>query len=226
MKINRAINHSGPVRKVFLMVPVSLMAFLVIGCGQSGVTDPPAVSASPAPIQAVAAEVPLGVATREAPASRPPRERSSAPSDEAPTKRVRPRSRIRAGGVLDLVFDDLEFEIEPDDDFERGMLTEEIEELHDKSVIIRGFILDSSIFQQKGIKKFVLVRDNQICCFGPGAKIHHNIQVDMDEGKTANFTFRPVEIRGTLKIQPWILPADGKCYSVYHVQAASVKPTQ
>ena len=121
-----------------------------------------------------------------------------------------------AGQTFDIFYDLLE----------REMLTEEIEELHGKSVIIRGFILDSSIFQQKGIEQFVLVRDNQICCFGPGAKIHHNIQVDMDEGKTADFTFRPVEIRGTLKIQPWILPADGKCYSVYHVQAASVKPTQ
>lgn len=143
---------------------------------------------------------------------------------DAETKSFRPRSRIRGGGVMDLVFDDLQFDIEADADFDREMLTDEIEELHEKSVILRGFILDTSVFQRTGIKEFVLIRDNQECCFGPGAKVHHNVWVNMDEGQTTKFSFRPVEVHGKFSIRPWHSPEDGKCYSVYHLQASKVKP--
>ena len=136
--------------------------------------------------------------------------------------RVRPRLSVRAGGLRDLTFDDLEFGMEPDADFERSVLGEKIEKLDGKRVVIRGFILASSVFQQKGIKQFILVRDNQQCCFGPGAYIYHNMQVQMEEGQTANFGIRPVTVEGQFAIKPWIGP-DGKCYSVYHLTARSVK---
>jgi hypothetical protein len=129
----------------------------------------------------------------------------------------------RRGGVLDLTFDNLEFDIETDQDFERSMLTEDIEALNGQSVIIRGFILGSSVFQRKGIKEFVLVRDNQQCCFGPGAKIYHNVMVKMNEGKSCDFAFRPVEARGKLTIKPWVNPGDGKTYSVFHLGADTVR---
>ena len=136
--------------------------------------------------------------------------------------RVRPRLSVRAGGLRDLTFDDLEFGMEPDAKFERSVLGEKIEKLDGKRVVIRGFILASSVFQQKGIKQFILVRDNQQCCFGPGAYIYHNMQVQMEEGQTANFGIRPVTVEGQFAIKPWIGP-DGKCYSVYHLTARSVK---
>ena len=128
----------------------------------------------------------------------------------------------RAGGVLDLTFDDLEFEIERDGKFEREMLGEEIEDFKGKSIILRGFILDASVFQQKGIKQFVLVRDNQECCFGPGAYIFHNAQVELVEGKSAEFSLYPVTVKGKFDIRPFLGP-DGKCYSVYHITAESVE---
>ena len=136
--------------------------------------------------------------------------------------RVRPRTTTRADGVLDLTFDDLEFEIEKDAKFERSMLSDRIEDFDGQEILIRGFILDSSVFQLKNIKQFVLVRDNQQCCFGSGAYLFHNMQVEMVPGETANFSIRPVTVQGKFKIKPWIGP-DGKCYSVYHVTAKSVK---
>ena len=42
--------------------------------------------------------------------------------------------------------------------------------LEKQAVRIRGYILPS--FQQAGLTQFVLVRDNQECCFGPGAALH------------------------------------------------------
>lgn len=143
-------------------------------------------------------------------------------SEKAESMRVRPRLAIRSGGLLDLTFDNLEFKIEKDADFKREMLSQDIEDYNDKEVIIRGFILDASVFQLKNIKQFVLVRDNQECCFGPGAYIFHNIQVEMDEGKTTDFSIRPVTVKGKLSIKPWFGP-DGKCYSVYHLAAKEAK---
>ena len=119
-------------------------------------------------------------------------------------------------------FDDLEFKIEKDQAFERTMLTPRIEELDGQPVVLRGFVLDSSVFQTSGIKQFMLVRDNQQCCFGPGAYLYHNVQVEMEEGKTAEFSIRPVQVSGIFSIKPLIFP-DGKCYSVYHIRAQSVR---
>jgi hypothetical protein len=136
--------------------------------------------------------------------------------------KVRPRTTTRADGVLDLTFDDFEFKIEKDAKFDRSMLAVKIEEFDGQEILIRGFILDSSVFQLKNIKQFVLVRDNQQCCFGPGAYLFHNMQVEMVPGETANFSIRPVTVQGKFHIKPWIGP-DGKCYSVYHITAKSVK---
>ena len=104
------------------------------------------------------------------------------------------------------------------------MLTDEIRKLDGKKVILRGFMDSSSIFQRKGIKQFVLIRDNSICCFGPGAKIYHNVQIDMDGDATAEFPgLQPLEIEGLFSIKPWTNPGDGKVYSVFHIQATKAK---
>ena len=142
---------------------------------------------------------------------------AAAPADR-PSLKVRPRSRLRKGGICDITFDDLEFDIEPDEDFEDAMLTDSIRALDGQKIIVRGFILGSSVFRQTGIRQFVLVRDNQQCCFGPGAKIYHNMQVEMAEGQTADFSIRPITLQGTFRIKPW-RAEDGKCYSVFHVTA-------
>ena len=137
-----------------------------------------------------------------------------------PSMKVRPRTRVRANGVLDLTFDDVEFAIDKDTDFDRSMLPAEVEAIDGKEVIIRGFILES--YQLKNIKEFVLVRDNQECCFGPGAYIYHNMQVEMVGDARAEYSIRPITIQGKFTIKPWIGP-DGKCYSVYHIAATSFK---
>ena len=100
------------------------------------------------------------------------------------------------------------------------MLTPEIEAMDGKEVIIRGFVLES--YQLKNIKEFVLVRDNQECCFGPGAFIYHNMQVEMVGDARAEYAIRPITIQGKFTIKPWIGP-DKKCYSVFHVAATSFK---
>lgn len=133
-------------------------------------------------------------------------------------------ARTAAKSKGDITFDDIKFGIEKDGLFERKMLTPEIETLHKKTVRLRGYILPASVFQQTGIKKFVLVRDNQECCFGPGAALYDCVMIEMVEGKSANFTTRPVAVRGTFMIdsESYQYP-DGGHYAIYKMLATEVK---
>lgn len=128
---------------------------------------------------------------------------------------------ILKDGTADVSFDSLKFDIQPDEPYVDGMLPEAIQRLDGRQVVIRGFILPGSVYRDSGIKQFVLIRDNQQCCFGPGAKLYHNMQVELQEGKTTRFSTFPVTVKGEFHIRPWHAP-DGKCYSVYHLTAKSV----
>jgi hypothetical protein len=131
-------------------------------------------------------------------------------------------SRATARAKGDLTFDDLKFNIEKDAPFERSMLPKEIEELNKKTIRIRGWILPASVFKQTGIDEFVLVRDNQECCFGPGAALYDCIMIKMEKGKTANYTTRPVAVKGKFEVEELKFP-DGKHYAIYKMTATEVK---
>lgn len=125
------------------------------------------------------------------------------------------------GKPRNITFDDVKFEMKKEEPFKRSMITEKIEALSGQPVIVRGWILPTSTFQLKGIKQFVLVRDNQECCFGPGAALYDSIQVEFDPGKSVDFTTRPIAVEGTFSIREFKL--DGKIYSIYHLQAVKAK---
>ena len=120
----------------------------------------------------------------------------------------------------DLTFDGVKFPMKKGEKFKRSMLTKKIEDLDGQRVRIRGYILPS--FQQKGIKQFILVRDNMECCFGPGAALYDCIVVEMAKGKSTSFTVRPVAVEGTFAIRPFKGP-DGKHLALYHLTGLSVK---
>jgi len=124
----------------------------------------------------------------------------------------------------EITFDDLKFDIQKDGAFKKEMITKEIEELNKKTVKLRGFILPTSVFQQAGIKQFVLVRDNQECCFGPGAALYDCVIIEMQPGKTANFSTRVVSVKGKLEIdsESFRYP-DGGHYAIYKMTAEEVK---
>ena len=132
-------------------------------------------------------------------------------------------SRATARSKGDITFDDLKFEMEKGGAFQRSMLTKEIEELHKKPVRIRGYILPASVFKQTGIEEFVLVRDNMECCFGPGAMLYDCIMVQLQKGKTADFTTRPVAVKGTFEIKEFKYPDSDEHYAIYRMIATEVK---
>jgi hypothetical protein len=143
----------------------------------------------------------------------------------APVVAVKPPAVATGDGrVREITFDDLKFDIEKGGEFQKEMITPSIEELNKRTLKLRGFILPTSVFQQSGIKQFVLVRDNQECCFGPGAALYDCVIVEMAPGKTANFSTRVVSVKGKLEIDPdsFRYP-DGGHYAIYKMTAEEVR---
>ncbi len=120
----------------------------------------------------------------------------------------------------DKTFDDLRFDIKVGEPFRPEMLPEKIVQMKQQRIRIRGFILPTP--QSRGITTFVLVRDNQECCFGPGAALYDCILVEMRPGKTATYSIRPVTVEGTFDIQE-VRGPDGMHLAIYHLTAESVE---
>jgi hypothetical protein len=121
----------------------------------------------------------------------------------------------------DKTFDDLRFDMAVGAPFHRSMLTKQVEALNGQKIRIRGYILPTP--QKRGVRQFVLVRDNQECCFGPGAALYDCILVEMQPGKTAEYSIRPVAAEGVFKIQEFAI--GGKHLAVYHMDAETVGPS-
>ena len=137
-----------------------------------------------------------------------------------------PRTRVleaptASAGVLPITFDSLMFPMERNDPFSPSLLTDAVRALFDKRVKIRGFIHPSCPFET-GVKSFILVRDDQGCCFGPGALLYDCIIVDMVPGKTTNFSTRPVAVEGTLEFREY-KDLNGKHEAIFHLEADAVE---
>lgn len=188
-------------------VAFPLLAFLIV-----------VLSGAPSSSSILCAQDRLAPPDRSKPASD-----VQAPKSEkqlAEDRKARDAARKRG----EITFDDLKFDIEKGGEFKKEMITKEIEELNKKTVKLRGFILPTSVFQQSGIKQFVLVRDNQECCFGPGAALYDCVIIEMQAGKTANFSTRVVSVKGKLEIdsESFQYP-DGGHYAIYKMTAEEVK---
>ena len=152
------------------------------------------------------------------PDPRRPANRPLPPPEQVAPKRDRPTPKPQPGKTLDLTFDDIKFDIEPDAPFKREMLPQAIEDLGGQKIRIGGYMLPS--FQQRDIKQFVLVRDNMECCFGPGAALYDCILVDM-EGRGVDYTVLPVTVEGTFTVKEYT--SDGKHLAIYHLQGVGVR---
>ena len=103
---------------------------------------------------------------------------------------------------------------------QNSTVREEIVALEGQLVRIRGYMLPS--FQQSGIKKFVLVRDNMECCYGPGAALYDCVIIEMQGSASAEFTVRPMAVEGVFKVSEFKGP-DGKHLAIYHIDGRSAK---
>jgi len=104
-------------------------------------------------------------------------------------------------GTKELTFDNMIFNIKPDEPFQIKQLTKDLIKLRKHKIRIRGYIQPG--FKQHNIKKFILVRDNQDCCFGPGAALYDCMIVTLAEGQSTSFSVRPITVEGTFFLKPF-----------------------
>ena len=126
----------------------------------------------------------------------------------------------KSGKPKSITFDDVKFDIKKGAPFKRSMLPAKIEKLNKKRISVKGYMRPS--YQQKGIMQFVLVRDNQECCFGKGAALYDCILVEMAPKKGASFTVRPITVEGVFTVREFKGP-DGKHLAIYHLVGEKVK---
>jgi hypothetical protein len=158
----------------------------------------------------------------EQPGAAPVATRSTAtsPTTNPPAVDAGAPPRRSSGAPREITFDDIKLDMEKAAPFTRDLLPERVTGLAGTAIRIRGYILPS--FQQTGLTQFVLVRDNQECCFGPGAALHDCVVVRMRPGKTADFSIRPVAVAGTFKIDELRAP-DGSHLAIYALDGDEVK---
>lgn len=100
----------------------------------------------------------------------------------------------------DITFDDLKFDIEKGQPFDKEQLNDVIKSLNGRTVRLRGYILPTTLFRESDIREFVLVRDNLECCFGPGAALFDCVMIEMKPGKSTDYVTRTVTVEGKFVI--------------------------
>lgn len=197
---------------------------------EGGPANAPVTDANPASPEAVAVD-PAGGPSADAPfadapsaATPPAASKSPAGTNDAsstapiatapPSAKPAPSTRI-----ADISFDDIKFDMEKGAAFERSMLTPKIEALDGRKIRIRGFILPPPV--ASGLTRFVLVRDNLSCCFGPGAALYDAIFVEMVDDKSTDYTISPVTVEGVFTIRELRDP-DDNIMAIYHLDGESV----
>jgi hypothetical protein len=188
----------------FILTALSLVA---AGC------DTAAPAAARATDRGASAPAPASEAPRAVPVEAP----GEAATSTAPAAVLPPKN---AAGVYETTFDDIKFEMEKTELFQRAMLTPKIEALAGQQINIRGYMFPTST--QNGITQFVLVRDNLECCFGPGAALFDCILVRMEPGKTTSYSYRPIAVQGKFGIQEMPGP-DGRPLAIYHMTGETVQ---
>lgn len=143
------------------------------------------------------------------------------PAAKSPADPLPPRPTAKAKGEIS--FDDLQFDIKPDAPYDPAMLTDEIRALDGKEVKLRGYILPSTLFRETNIDEFVLVRDNQECCFGPGAALFDCVVVNLVGKVRTDFTTRPVTVTGKFVLKEYKYPDDSGHFAIFNLQGTSVK---
>ena len=157
---------------------------------------------------------------------------ASAPARPGQTKAIQPDASLPkrdANGILETSFDDVKFEMDKSAVFDPSYFTPKNKALFGDRIRIRGFMYPA--MRKRGLKQFVLVRDNLECCFGPGAALFDCILVTMEQGKTTEYVSnRPVAVEGEFRYEEpkgprgeTLRAPDGRPLAIYQMTAEAVQ---
>ena len=145
---------------------------------------------------------------------------SVAKTIEKEDRPARPEFKNRAGANGAITFDDLKFEMKKSQRFKRGMLTDSVNDMVGERLQLKGYIHPNS--KQRGMKKFIFVRDDKECCFGPTAALYDCVLVSLAKGETGKYTLRPVTIEGEFYLKEFNGP-DGRVWAIYRMKNSVIK---
>lgn len=130
----------------------------------------------------------------------------------------------------DITFDDLKFDIEKDEPFDPKKINDTLRFLNGRKVKLSGYILPATLFKETDISEFVLVRDNQECCFGPGAALFDCVMIEMTGDNTTDFVTRPVTVEGKFvydpekyKYPPGVGPRGASHFAIFRIEGLKVR---
>ncbi|QDT67354.1 hypothetical protein MalM25_02510 [Planctomycetes bacterium MalM25] len=99
-------------------------------------------------------------------------------------------------------------EMKPDEDevVNRELVPKDVLEYvqSGERVFIKGYIRPSSISFKQNLKEFLLVRDNNECCFGDISKVKYfdQVQVNLGPGLATDFNYGLFRVGGVLTVAP------------------------
>ena len=136
--------------------------------------------------------------------------KSDEPAEPRPIKLLvenREFQKDESHAALRMTYDDLDLlkilNMEPVPLDAEKYLPSWLTELEGKEVVIRGWMYPTD--RATGLKGFIFVRDNQVCCFGPNAKAYDKMTVRLKKGSTVDYVQgRPIDVVGTFHIESWI----------------------
>jgi hypothetical protein len=100
------------------------------------------------------------------------------------------------------------------------LIPPDVQALNGKHVFIKGFIRPGSAPVRTGIDRFLLVRDNNQCCFGDLSKVKYfdQMAVQIVNSERVEDTLQVLRMGGTLEIHPENL-ARGMGYPIFMLKA-------
>jgi hypothetical protein len=117
-------------------------------------------------------------------------------------------------------------EFRPDESDERAgiAIPKDVQALNGKRVFIKGYFRQDSSPISRNVKSFLLVRDNNQCCFGDmsSVKYYDQVKVDLADKLTTDYSTRLFRVAGTLRIVPQFL-MPGSQRPVYYLEADYVQ---
>lgn len=112
--------------------------------------------------------------------------------------------------------------LRPTEQQERGnvLVPPEVQQLAGKRIFIKGYIRPGSAPVRTGIDRFLLVRDNNQCCFGDLSKVRYfdQMAIQIISSHRVDDTLQILRMGGTLEVNPENL-ALGPGYPVFTLKA-------
>jgi hypothetical protein len=108
------------------------------------------------------------------------------------------------------------YDLRPSEKDERAgyAIPKEILELNGKRVFIKGYFRPDSSEVSRNVRRFLLVRDNNQCCFGDrsSVKYYDQVLVSFVDNLTTDYRSGLYRIAGTLRLQPQNIHSERPVY--------------